>query len=70
MECSIMVGWEGSGEQVSPLQNYVSLEVNSSWGGEKNESHKKKKKMRVHYRKWVSLEVYIHGLETMEETFV
>ena len=31
---------------------------------------KKKKKMRVHYRKWVSLEVYIHGLETMEETFV
>ena len=31
-------GVGGSGEQVSPLQNYVSLEVNSSWGGEKNES--------------------------------
>lgn len=27
-------------------------------------------KMRVHYRKWVSLEVYIHGVEIMEETFV
>lgn len=44
LECSIMVGWEGSGEQVSPLQNYVSLEVNSSWGGEKNESHTHTKK--------------------------
>lgn len=50
-------GGRGVGTSESTVVTCL-LEVNSSWGGGK---------MRVHYRKWVSLEVYIHGLEILKK---